>query len=159
MSAGPAPAAAGEETRANQLGGKVNVLATPQPEPLQVIRAELICGDACSAQGLTARGSAPVLKLCRALLAAGHDPDRPLHAYRNNTLALRVTSIGQAARLTVKSAGNGAPKLALDSHWRGAAAPLIAPAAKSRPATRSSRHQRTSAVAPTSLALIPETVP
>jgi hypothetical protein len=35
-----------------------------------------------------ARGHAPVLGLCRALLAAGYDPRRPLHAYRGDTVAL-----------------------------------------------------------------------
>ena len=38
------------------------------------IRAALIGSDSCEAEGITARGSAPVLALCRALIEAGHDP-------------------------------------------------------------------------------------
>lgn len=59
-----------------------------------------------SALGITASASAPVLALCRKLVAAGFDPNTPLEAYRNrNTLALKVRSIGEGARLAV--AGNG----------------------------------------------------
>jgi hypothetical protein len=47
-----------------------------------------------------------VLALCRKLVATGFDPNTPLEAYRNrNTLALKVRSIGEGARLAV--AGNG----------------------------------------------------
>ena len=47
------------------------------------------------------RGVAPVLKMCRALVAAGYDPKRPLHAFRGDTLALRVRSLGEGAALTM----------------------------------------------------------
>jgi hypothetical protein len=46
--------------------------------------------------------NAPVLALCRALIEAGHDPNTPLEAYRGATLCLRVRSIGEGAKLTVK---------------------------------------------------------
>src|SRR6516164_9622984 len=49
----------------------------------------------------------PVLALCRELIAAGHDPSRPLHAYRDGVLALRIRSIGEAARLRVATHGVG----------------------------------------------------
>jgi len=44
---------------------------------------------------------APVLAVCRKLTSAGFDPSRPLHAYRGDTLSLKVRSIGEGARLTV----------------------------------------------------------
>lgn len=66
-----------------------------------ILRAELIGSDQCFAEGVTVRGDAPVLKLCRRLLAAGFDPDCRLHAYRGNLLALRIRSIREGAALTV----------------------------------------------------------
>jgi hypothetical protein len=66
------------------------------------INATLTGSDCCEALGITARGRAPVLDLCRALVAAGHDPRRPLHAYRGDVLALKVRSIGEGAKLIVK---------------------------------------------------------
>jgi hypothetical protein len=68
----------------------------------QVIRAELFGSDTCTAGDLTAHGHAPVLVLCRQLIAAGIEPDQALEVWRGATLALRVRSIGAAARLTVK---------------------------------------------------------
>ena len=50
-----------------------------------------------SALGITATAAAPVLALCRKLVAAGFDPNTPLEAYRDrNVLALKVRSIGEA---------------------------------------------------------------
>ncbi len=65
------------------------------------LRAELVGSTTCTAAGVTARGRAPVLTLCRQLLAAGLDPDRALEVYRGATLALRVRSIGEGALLEV----------------------------------------------------------
>jgi hypothetical protein len=67
-----------------------------------IIRAELKGSNCCEALGVTARGHAPVLDLCRALVAAGHDPHRPLHAYRGDVLALKIRSIAEGAKLTVR---------------------------------------------------------
>ena len=78
------------------------------------IHADLT-GNTCTALGITARGAAPVLALCRVLVAAGHDPSRPLHAYRGDVLALRVRSIGEGARLTVEDNRFGTPVL---RRWR-----------------------------------------
>jgi hypothetical protein len=39
----------------------------------------------------------PICQLARKLIRAGIEPDRPLEAYRNGTLALRVTSLAAAA--------------------------------------------------------------
>jgi hypothetical protein len=71
------------------------------------IRAILIGSDHCEALRLTGQGYTPVLALCRALVAAGHDPCRPLHAYRGDVLALVVPSIGDGARLRVATHGVG----------------------------------------------------
>ena len=70
----------------------------PSADP---IRAELSGNNSCTALGITVRAKAPVLALCRKLIAAGHDPGRPLHAYRGETLALTVTAIGYGAKYTV----------------------------------------------------------
>jgi hypothetical protein len=79
--------------------------ATPsQPVP---IRAALVGSDHCEAEGISVRAAAPVLALCRKLVAAGHDPGRPLHAYRGNVLALRVRSIGEGAQLAIVGDGVG----------------------------------------------------
>lgn len=51
--------------------------------------------------------SAPVLELCRALVAAGHDPASRLDAYRGDVLCLQVRSIGEAARLEINGHGTG----------------------------------------------------
>jgi hypothetical protein len=71
------------------------------------IRAELIGDDRATALGIEARSAAPVLDLCRKLVAAGHDPVSALHAYRGATLSFVVRSIGEAANLEVNSKGTG----------------------------------------------------
>jgi hypothetical protein len=80
--------------------------------PRSPIRAE-ITGNTCTALGITARDrdGSPVLKLCRKLIEGGHDPATPLHAYRGDTLCLKVRSIGEAARLRVSSGGGFEPLL------------------------------------------------
>jgi len=75
-----------------------------QPVP---IPAALIGSDRCEAGGISVCGAAPVLALCRKLVSAGHDPERPLHAYRGNVLALRMRSIGEAAQLAIAGDGVG----------------------------------------------------
>ena len=65
-------------------------------------RVMVIGSNQAEANGVTARGHAPVLALCRALIEAGHDPNTSIAAYRGATLCLKVRSIGEGARLTVK---------------------------------------------------------
>ena len=72
-----------------------------------VIRAELFGDGTAAAAGITMTGSAPILALCRKLVAAKHDPDQSLAAYRGDTLALRVRSIGKAANLEIDGKGCG----------------------------------------------------
>ena len=86
------------------------------------IRALLIGSNRCDGAGFTVCGRAPVTELCRVLLKAGYDPGRPLHVYREAELSLTVRTIGEGARLTVKTAGNGRPVFA---PAEGAAAPPV----------------------------------
>ena len=85
---------------------------TKSPSASQAsIRATLIGSNRCEAEGLSARGYAPVLELCRELVAAGFNPACSLEAWRGGTLCLRVRSIGEGARLTVADDGHGTPRL------------------------------------------------
>ena len=74
------------------------------------IRAELTGSTRASAAGITVTGHAPITRLCRRLIEAGHDPAARLEAYRGNTLSLRVRSIGEGAALTVKDSSTGRPR-------------------------------------------------
>jgi hypothetical protein len=91
----------------DQLGGRVSFVATPERKPFQVIRAELVGDDSCSALGITTHGPSPVLAICSRLVVAGIDPTVPLHAYRSDVLALTVAAIGQAAQFQINSKGTG----------------------------------------------------
>ena len=108
------------------------------------VRAELIGDDICSALGITAQSSSPLLALCWKLIEAGHDPDAPLHAYRGNTLALKVRSIGEGAKLTVEANRIGKPVFRRRrdrAESNGAAPPVASTApAKHQPPLRS-RHR------------------
>jgi hypothetical protein len=66
------------------------------------VHAQLTDSDTATAAGITVRGPSPVLGLCRALVAAGVDPNRPLHAYRGDVLALKVRTIGKGSKLSVR---------------------------------------------------------
>jgi hypothetical protein len=44
------------------------------------IDAELFNSDECRACGITTHNDSPVLAMCRALIDAGYDSSRPLHA-------------------------------------------------------------------------------
>ena len=71
------------------------------------LHAELTGNSTCTAAGITARGYAPVLELCRKLIAGGHHPAIPLAAWRGDTLCLFVHSIGEAAELEPSPRGVG----------------------------------------------------
>src|SRR5262249_21145279 len=66
-----------------------------------------------------AKSDSPVLALCRKLVDAGHDRATPLEAYRDNTFALRVKSIGQGAQMQV----NGNTRLVFAGDARRRTAP------------------------------------
>ncbi len=94
-------------------------------EPVALIRAELVGDDTCRAWGIAVSGKAPVLAMCRRLIAAGFDPATPLEAWRGEILCLRVRWIGEGARLAVKTGEDGVPRFVLCR----AAAPPAAKAA------------------------------
>jgi hypothetical protein len=71
------------------------------------ICAVIAGADQCEAIGHKVHASVPVLALCRKLIEAGHDPGRPLDVYRGDVLALRVRSIGEVARLSIRGDGVG----------------------------------------------------
>ena len=73
----------------------------------QPICAVIVGTDQCEALGHKVRAAAPVLALCRELIEADHDPGRSLDVYRGDVLALRVRSIGEVARLSIRGDGVG----------------------------------------------------
>ena len=82
---------------------------------MTALRAELTKSDIATAEGITVKAASPVLALCRKLIDAGHDPATPLEAYRGDTLALQVKSIGRGAKLTVEDNSIGRPTF---RRWR-----------------------------------------
>jgi hypothetical protein len=98
------------------------------------IRAELIGSDDCTAAGLTISGRAPVLALCRQLIADGYDPGLPLEVWRGPVLCLRVRSISEAAQLRVATHGCGFERFPAGcAAGRTAALPVRENAARPRP--------------------------
>jgi hypothetical protein len=77
------------------------------------IIATLIGNDTAQAGDIVSRGRSPVFALCRALLAAGANPDSPLECYRGGVLALTVRTIGIGAKLTIKENDWVGPKVVL----------------------------------------------
>ena len=74
---------------------------------LKPILAQFIKSDRCTAEGLEVRANAPGLGMCRKLLEAGYDPDRPLHCYRGETLAMKISSISYGAKYSVSEPSTG----------------------------------------------------
>ena len=91
----------------NDLTLQTRPKAQPAVKGLFASLANIELSNSCAALGVTARSSSPVLALCRKLIDAGHDPATPMDVYRGDTLALRVRSIGEAARLQVNARGTG----------------------------------------------------
>jgi hypothetical protein len=75
----------------------------------------------CTEFGIVAINGAPVIHLCRKLLLRGVDPATPLEAYRGDTLALIIHSIGQAAALEVNGSGRFSQPARRQPMRRGAA--------------------------------------
>jgi hypothetical protein len=71
-----------------------------------MIRAELTGSDCATACDVTAR---TVTGLCRKMVAAGYDPETPIEAYRNGTMAIRCRTIGDAAKYEVVNNACGTP--------------------------------------------------
>jgi hypothetical protein len=86
IAAEPATVETAKRLPNDRLCGAIASPNTPcQPKPQELtapIRATLIGCDQCEAEGHTVRARAPVLAMCRELVAAGYDPAKPLEAYR-----------------------------------------------------------------------------
>jgi len=91
-----------------------------------MIRSELTGSESASACGITVHVSSPVIALCKALVAAGHDPAEPMEAYRGAALALRVRAIGEAAGLKVTAEAAGFIRAAPSMRKSGQAATPLA---------------------------------
>lgn len=93
---------------AEGVGVSCNAPVIPNPFPSKpAIRAEITGSDHCEALGVVAISSSPVLSLCRMLVAAGHDPQLALEAFRGDLLCLSIRSIGAGARLKINGPGTG----------------------------------------------------
>jgi hypothetical protein len=86
------------------LGGSINSRINTERH---FIQASLIGSNKCTAEGITAYGPAPILKLCRELIKAGFHPGRPLHAYRGDVLCIVARTIGEAAGIDINGHGTG----------------------------------------------------
>jgi hypothetical protein len=83
-----------------------------EPSPHRaVIIAQLISDDTAQAGEIVVRSRSPVFALCRALLAAGADPNSKLECFRGSVLALTVKTIGIGAKLTIKENDWVGPKV------------------------------------------------
>jgi hypothetical protein len=123
----------------DRLASTINSTANRDSGKTQAnIRAELTGSERCCAEGLTARGASPVFSLCRLLLAAGHDPDRSLEVFRGDVLALRIRTIREGARFTVKERPFG-PGF---EHWVPFFTPPVSPPVAPRKASATSDRRR-----------------
>jgi hypothetical protein len=74
--------------------------------PADPVTAPVVCpiinSDRCEIDDLVVKHNAPVLAMCRKLIEAGYDQDRPLETYRGDTLRLRISSVCYGAKWTVE---------------------------------------------------------
>ena len=70
-----------------------------------VIIGQLSGDDTCMAAGLSVVGITTVLDLCRMLVQRGDDHKMPMEVFRHGVLALRIRSIGEAAKLEINGKG------------------------------------------------------
>lgn len=102
----PAPSRRWEAQAVDDIAEHVG--STASASSTQVIRAELIGPNRCTALGMTVRGSTPVLRLARELVARGVvDPMSRLEAWRGSVLALRVDALHRGAELAVEESLHG----------------------------------------------------
>jgi hypothetical protein len=122
IAARAAPASVQRSPRGNdRLGSSIS----PTPNTRPSISATLTASTRCEALGIVVDDHAPVLTLCRQLLAQGIDPNATLVVYRSGIVALRVRSISQAARLAVDDDEQGRPRFRQRRPQRRGAAPLV----------------------------------
>jgi hypothetical protein len=91
------------------------------------IIAAITGSDTAAALGITVRSCSPLLCLCRALLDAGADPNRTLHALRGDLLALTIRTLADGGRLEINQHGTG-----FTARRERRAAPSIAATAAAR---------------------------
>jgi hypothetical protein len=91
------------------------------PYPDTIIIAQLIGDNTAQAKddwshldigNIVARSRTPVFALCRALLAAGANPNSKLECFRGSVLALTVKTIGIGAKLTIIENDRDGPRIA-----------------------------------------------
>lgn len=75
------------------------------------ISCTLIGSNTAQAADIVARGHSPVFDLCRKLVAAGHDPASPMECYRGDMLCLRIRTIGEGAKLTIRETATDGPRV------------------------------------------------
>jgi hypothetical protein len=114
----PAPAVTGREPRGDLLPGRIkpnspNTLRVqPSTAALHERTAGRLCGevfgdDTAIAGGIKARSSSPILLLCRLLISAGIPDQASLDVFRGYTLAVKVRSLREGARLEINGHGTG----------------------------------------------------
>jgi hypothetical protein len=108
--AGDALEASAIDQRDQQVDSKFN---SRKPVSQAPIIALISGSDRCDAEGMTVRSRSPLLAMCRALVAAGYERSRPLHAYRGDVLACLVRNIGEGASLAVDDEGFVASRLTM----------------------------------------------
>lgn len=93
----PATANGAPASNVEQLGGPLDTLHI-----LAEIPAQLFGSDCAVVGDIKARNA---LDLCRELIAAGAHPDAALLCYRGDQVALRIRTIGEGAKLTIREDG------------------------------------------------------
>ena len=71
------------------------------------IVAELTGSDTCTAAGITVTAYAPVLTLCRSLIAAGMSPDQAMECWRDLHFASASARLGRPPSSRSKTTGTG----------------------------------------------------
>lgn len=71
------------------------------------IHAEIVGSDTVIVGDMVVVCAAPIITICRELVARGADPAIAMLAFRSNQLAVKVRAIGEAAQLEINGKGSG----------------------------------------------------
>jgi hypothetical protein len=84
-----------------------------RPAPTLSSNATTACSRTAWARAgdIVVRSRSPVFALCRALLAAGANPNSKLESFRGSVLALTVKTIGIGAKLTIRETVTDGPRV------------------------------------------------
>jgi hypothetical protein len=110
----PATASGEPALDVEQLGGPLDTQLTPSVVNAQLVGTGAVLGKIKAANALD---------LCRALVSAGFDPNAALVCHRGNKVALRIRTIGEGAKLTIREDGLRVVPWKAFSH-RDVAAPM-----------------------------------